>query len=157
MNLRTVGIFCITIGASLAIGFWGSQSTIASITGWYASIVRPSWTPPNYVFGPVWTLLYVLMGISAGLVWRTGKKGVWMPLALFFVHLFVNVAWSLVFFGDHNPGGALIIIAVLWAMIVGMMLWFWRFKRLATYLLVPYLVWVSYASTLNAGVYFLNK
>lgn len=156
MNLRTVGIFCVTIGVSLLAGFWGSQSTLESITGWYAGIVRPSWTPPNWVFGPVWSVLYVLMGISAGLVWKTAKKGTWVPLAFFAAHLGVNVLWSIVFFGTHNPGGALIVIALLWAMIALLMLWFWRYNRLSTYLLIPYLVWVSYATTLNAGIYFLN-
>ncbi len=156
MNLRTIGIFCITIGASLLAGYWGSASTMPNITGWYANLIRPSWTPPNWVFFPVWTTLYILMGTAAALVWKSAQKGSGKAVLFFFAHLFVNTAWSIVFFGQHNTGGALIIIAVMWVMIATMMLWFWRYSRTATYLLAPYLVWVSYASTLNAGVYFLN-
>lgn len=156
MNIRTVGIFLLCIGASLGAGFWGSTATVESITGWYASIVRPFWTPPNWVFMPVWTLLYVLMGTSAALVWRTGKSGVLRPVVFFFLHLAVNAYWSIVFFGQHDPRTAFVVIIALWLMIAGMMFWFWKYSRNATYLLVPYLVWVSYASSLNLGIILLN-
>lgn len=144
------------IGASLLAGFWGSTATIESITGWYATINRPFWTPPNWVFGPVWTLLYILMGISVAFVWNSGKPKVLLPVLFFAVHLAVNVYWSIAFFANQNPQMALAVIAVLWIMIVVMMVWFWRYSRTATYLLVPYLLWVSYASTLNLGVVLLN-
>jgi translocator protein len=155
-TLRTVGIFLICIAASLLAGFWGSTGTVESIPGWYSTINKPFWTPPNWVFMPVWTLLFILMGTAAALVWKTGKKGVWMPVLFFFAHLAVNTYWSIAFFSNQDAVTALYVIALLWLMIVGMMVWFWRYSRLATYLLVPYLVWVSYASTLNVGIVLLN-
>ncbi len=154
MNIRTIGIFLFSIGASLAAGFWGSTATVESITGWYASLNQPSWTPPNWVFMPVWTLLYILMGTSVALVWK--QKGSLKPVLFFFAHLVVNTAWSLVFFGQHQVGLALIIISLLWIMIASMMLWFWKYSRASTYLLAPYLVWVTYATTLNIGIMVLN-
>ncbi len=156
MNIQRLLPFIICIGLSLAAGFLGSFYTIDSISTWYQFLTRPFWTPPNWVFGPVWTTLYVLMGISAGLVWRTDKKGKWWVLALFFAHLIVNVAWSVVFFGMHDPVSGLLIIKALWLLIVALMLVFWRYSRTATYLLIPYLVWVTYASTLNLGIIMLN-
>lgn len=145
MNIRTLGIFVLCIGASLAAGFLGSIPTTDSINGWYSTLVKPAWNPPNWVFMPVWTLLYILMGTAAALVWKSGKPRAWKPVAFFFVHLLVNAYWSIAFFGQHNPGLALIIIGIMWFMIAGMMLWFWRYSKTATYLLVPYLAWVTYA------------
>lgn len=156
MNIRTLGIFVLCIGVSLFAGFYGSTATVPNITTWYATLVRPSWTPPNWVFMPVWTLLYVLMGTSAALVWRTGKSGALRPVVFFFLHLLVNIYWSIAFFGQHQVALAVGIICVMWAMIAVMMLWFWKYSRLATYLLVPYLVWVTYAATLNIGIMVLN-
>lgn len=156
MNVRTLGIFLLCIGASLGAGFWGSTATILSITGWYAGLVRPVWTPPNWLFMPVWTLLYLLMGSATALVWNSAKPGAWRPVAFFFVHLLVNAYWSIVFFGQHDPKTAFALIVVMWLMIAGMMFWFWKYSRLATYLLVPYLIWVSYASSLNLGIIMLN-
>ncbi len=156
MNIRTLGIFILCIGASLLAGFYGSIATVPNITTWYANLVRPSWTPPNWVFMPVWTLLYVLMGTSVALVWKSARKGVVWPVAFFFVHLLVNAYWSIAFFGQHQVELAVGIIAVMWIMIAVMMVWFWKYSRLATYLLVPYLVWVTYATTLNIGVMVLN-
>lgn len=156
MNLRTLGMFILCIGASLFAGFYGSTATVPNITTWYANLVRPSWTPPNWVFMPVWTLLYVLMGTSVALVWKSARKGILWPVAFFFVHLLVNAYWSIAFFGQHQVALAVGIIGVMWTMIAIMMLWFWRYSRLATYLLVPYLVWVTYATTLNIGIMVLN-
>lgn len=158
MNIRTIGIFVLCIGASLLAGFYGSLSTVQNITGWYATIVRPFWTPPNWVFMPVWTLLYVLMGSAVALVWTSKKGGKkLLPVGFFFAHLVLNASWSVVFFGNHDPKPAFIIIVAMWLAIVTMMIWYWRFSRLATYLLVPYILWVSYASTLNLGVVLLNS
>lgn len=155
--MKTYTAFFVFIGASLLAGYIGSMSTFENIPTWYAALTKPSWTPPNWVFGPVWTTLYVLMGSAAALVWNSRKSRRRNAVVFFLAHLVVNAAWSIVFFGQQDPGTALWIIAVLWIMIATMMVWFWRFSHLATYLLVPYLAWVSYASTLNAGVYFLNK
>ena len=158
MNIRTIGIFVLCIGASLLAGFYGSLSTVQNITGWYATIVRPFWTPPNWVFMPVWTMLYVLMGSAAALVWTSKKKAKkLLPVGFFFAHLIQNACWSVVFFGNHDPNTALIIIVAMWLSIITMMVWYWRYSRLATYLLVPYILWVSYASTLNLGVVLLNS
>ncbi len=156
MNTRTIGIFLVCIGASLLAGFWGSTATVTSITGWYATINQPFWTPPNWVFMPVWTLLYILMGSSVALVWSSGKPKVLLLVLFFFVHLAVNAYWSIAFFGNHDPLTALMVIGLMWVMIVTMMVWFWRYSKMATYLLIPYLLWVSYASTLNLGILVLN-
>lgn len=142
--------------ASLAAGFFGSFFTMDQIDTWYASLNRPSWTPPNWVFGPVWTTLYVLMGTAAYLVSRSKKLGKTLVLWLFFAHLIVNALWSIVFFGLHELELAFGIIVLLWALIALLMRLYWRHSRLATYLMVPYLLWVSYASSLNLGIIFLN-
>ncbi len=157
MNARAIGIFGLCIGTSLFAGFYGSLSTVESITDWYSTIVRPFWTPPNWVFMPVWTLLYVLMGSAAALVWtskKSAKKA--LPVAFFFAHLVLNAYWSVAFFGNHDPETALVIVVAMWLSIITMMVWYWRYSKLATYLLVPYILWVSYAATLNLGIILLN-
>lgn len=156
MTIRTIGLFALCIGASLLAGFLGSVPTVDSINGWYSTLVKPGWNPPNWVFMPVWTLLYILMGTAAALVWTSGKPGAWRPVVFFFAHLFINAYWSIAFFGQQDPKLALAVIAVMWVMIAFMMLWFWRYSKTATYLLAPYLVWVTYASTLNLGIVLLN-
>lgn len=156
MTMRTIYASLFFVALSLLAGFLGSFATMPAIDGWYSTLTRPSWTPPNEVFGPVWTTLYVLMGIAAGLVWSSRMLGRVFAIWLFVAHLVVNTLWSIVFFGLQEPGAALIIIAVLWLVIVAMMRVFSRFSRVAAYLLVPYLLWVTYASTLNAGIVFLN-
>lgn len=142
--------------ASLAAGFFGSFFTMDQITTWYAALTKPSWTPPNWVFGPVWTTLYVLMGVAAYLVSRSKKLGKTLVLWLFFAHLIVNALWSIVFFGLHELELAFGIIVLLWALIALLMRLYWRYARVATYLMIPYLLWVSYATTLNLGFIFLN-
>lgn len=124
---------------------------------WYAALEKPSWTPPNAVFGPVWTVLYLLMAIAAWLVWqRAGWSGARTALALYLVQLAVNAAWSWLFFGRHDVALALADIIVLWLLILATLVLFWRVHRAAGLLLVPYLLWVSYASTLNYGILQLN-
>jgi len=141
---------------SLAAGFFGSFFTMDQIGTWYATLTKPSWTPPNWVFGPVWTTLYILMGVAAFLVSRSKKLGKTLVLWLFFAHLIVNTLWSIVFFGLHELELALAIIVLLLALIVLLMRLYWRYARVATYLMIPYLLWVSYATTLNLGIIFLN-
>jgi len=141
---------------SLLAGFFGSLFTMDQIGSWYATLTKPSWTPPNWVFGPVWTTLYVLMGVAAYLVSRSKKLGKSLVLWLFFAHLIVNALWSIVFFRLHELLLAFLIIVLLWALIVILMRLYWRYSRVATYLMIPYLLWVSYASTLNLGILFLN-
>ena len=124
----------------------------------YAQLARPEWAPPSFLFGPVWTVLYALMGIAAWLVWRVGGFRAAKPaLILFLVQLALNALWSWLFFGWHRGALAFADILVLWALIVATSVAFWRIKPLAGVLLVPYLLWVSFASALNYSVWQLNS
>lgn len=141
------------IVASLAAGWVGSLATDPEST-WYRTLDKPSWNPPSWVFGPVWTTLYVLMGVAAWRVWRSRQDDV--AVRVFAIHLFVNAAWSLLFFGARRPDLALADMVVLWAAIVWLM---WRFAavdRVAAVLLTPYLAWVSFAAALNLAIVRLN-
>jgi tryptophan-rich sensory protein len=124
---------------------------------WYDSLVKPAWTPPGVVFGPVWTVLYILMGAAAWLVWRrAGFSGATFPLSLFIAQLVLNTLWSYLFFGLKNPGLAFVEIVVLWAAILTVLAGFWRVRPLAGVLLVPYLAWVTFAAGLNLQIWRLN-
>jgi translocator protein len=125
---------------------------------WYAGLEKPSWNPPSWVFGPVWTALYIMMGVAAWLVWdRYGFRGpARTALILFLVHLIFNAAWSALFFGAQAPGLAFAEILVLWAMIAALVVMFWRLRTLAGVLLLPYLAWVSFAAVLNYTLWRLN-
>jgi benzodiazapine receptor len=134
----------------LGAGGLGAIATTPEIEGWYKTITKPSWNPPDSVFGPVWTTLYVLMAIAAWMVWRQdGFKTAGTPLTLFGVQLGLNFAWSLIFFGMHQPGWAFAEIVILWLAIVSTVVTFFRISKVAGWLMVPYLVWVSFASVLN--------
>ena len=123
----------------------------------YTQLVRPEWAPPSSIFGPVWTVLYVLMGIAAWLVWRAADfRKVQRPITLFLVQLALNALWSWLFFGWHQGAWAFADILLLWALIVATLIAFWRLSRLAGALLLPYLLWVSFASALNYSVWQLN-
>jgi len=125
---------------------------------WYASLVKPSWNPPNAIFGPVWTALYVFMGVAAWLVWRkVSFSGASAALILFIVQLALNALWSYLFFGQHRPGLAFIDIIALWAAILVVAALFWRVDRRAGGLMVPYVVWVTFASYLNFVLWRLNR
>lgn len=124
---------------------------------WFAALAKPSWQPPNWLFGPVWTTLYLMMGIAAGLVWLRGPSpAVRSALIAFGAQLVLNALWTPVFFGAQALGAALLVIVVLWLAIVLTILHFWRVQRLAAMLLVPYLAWVSFASVLNAALLRIN-
>ena len=126
--------------------------------GWFAALAKPEWNPPSWLFGPVWTALYLLMGVAAALVWRTGRGHARQrALAAFCVQLVVNALWTPVFFGLHSPGGALAVIVLLWLLIIVTLLQFWRVHRFAAALLVPYLAWVSFAMALNAAIWQMNS
>lgn len=139
-------------------GAIGSLFTRDAISAWYIHLARPAFAPPNWVFAPVWTTLYVLMGIAAYLVWReSGKvKGVVIALSLFALQLLLNTLWSVIFFGLRNPGAALIEIVVLWLAIAATMFTFYRVSKTAMWLLVPYLLWVSFAAYLTYAFWALN-
>ena len=124
---------------------------------WYQSLVKPAWTPPSWLFGPVWTLLYGMMAAAAWLVWkRHGFSGALVPLAVFVVQLVLNAIWSWLFFGLHRPGLAFAEIVLLWLAIGATLVLFWRIERPAGTLLVPYLAWVSFAAVLNLALWRLN-
>lgn len=141
-----------------AAGIIGSVFTVGSIPTWYAFLNRPMFSPPNWLFGPVWTVLYLLMGISLYLVWKDAAKNrnaIW-AVKVFFVHLAVNASWSIVFFGLRNISGSLIIITALWLMILYLISRFMKLNKLAAYLLYPYLAWVMFATVLNFSLWVLN-
>lgn len=137
----------------------GGYATQSSVGTWYTELNKPSFNPPNWIFGPVWTLLYIMMGLSAGLVWKKGlenplvKKG----LLIYLVQLGLNLSWSVVFFGNQEIFGALLVILALLFMIIMNILFFLKVNRIAGYLLVPYLFWVLFASFLNYEIWQLNS
>jgi tryptophan-rich sensory protein len=151
----------IALIAFLAICFGaaalGGAATYPRIENWYAALVKPSWTPPDWIFGPVWTALYTCMAVAAWLVWR--QKGIAdarVPLTFFGIQLGLNVAWSWLFFGLQSPGLAVIDIVLLLAGIAATLLAFWRRSVIAGVLLMPYLGWVGFATLLNVAIWRLN-
>ena len=140
------------------IGILGSVFTVSSIATWYATLNKPSFAPPNWLFGPVWTLLYFLMGVSLYLVWQQGtkKKKVRAALMYFSIQLALNFIWPPIFFGLRSPALALLVIVAMWVMIVATIRRFYPLSRWAASLLVPYLLWVSFATVLNGFIVALN-
>jgi benzodiazapine receptor len=141
------------------VGILGSYFTVSAIPNWYVGLVKPVFNPPNWLFGPVWSFLYALMGISAYLVWekRKDNKNFRKATQLFLAQLFLNGIWSPVFFGLRNLLLALFVIIALLILIILTILQFYRIEEKAAYLLTPYLLWVSFASVLNFSVWILNK
>lgn len=140
-------------GVAALGGFW----TSLSVSNWYATLQKPSWNPPNWVFAPVWAFLYIVMAVAAWLVWRLGegeKKN--LALSLFAAQLLLNLAWPGLFFGLHNPFVALIDLIALWIFILAAMISFAKISRGAAFLFFFYFAWVSYALSLNAAIVFLN-
>lgn len=139
----------------LAVGGLGGFVTTPAIDGWYRTIAKPDWTPPDWVFAPVWTVLYVMMAVAAWLVWKTQDR-IAPAMVLFFSQLALNFAWSLLFFGARSPGTALIEISFLWLSVLATMLAFFGRSRPAGWLFVPYLAWVSFAAALNFAIWRMN-
>ena len=139
-------------------GVVGSVFTMKAIPSWYKDLKKPSFNPPNWLFGPAWLILYTLMGIAAALVWEqgSGSPQVQTALIIFGVQLVLNVLWSVVFFGRRSLGGGLVIIAALWVAILATIFSFWSISTLAAVLLVPYIAWSSFASLLNFYIWKLN-
>jgi benzodiazapine receptor len=158
LTLRSVALALVCILIPVVSGAVIGILTTSGVTDWYSTLNKPWFTPPDYVFGPVWTVLYILMGISLYLIvnqgWENGtvKTGI----VLFAAQLGVNLLWSLLFFGLHSPLAALACIVVLLALIIATIITFYRLSKPAAVLLVPYLAWVCIATALNAGVVILN-
>ncbi|MGA2668903.1 MAG: TspO/MBR family protein [Ignavibacteria bacterium] len=139
-------------------GFIGSIYTRDSVETWYKVLNKPSFNPPNWLFGPVWITLYVLMGISAYFVWKEGFqiREVKYALSIFLIQLVFNSLWSIVFFGSRSITGGLIVIIILWVLILVTILSFYKISAISAYLLIPYLLWVTFASVLNFTIWQLN-
>ena len=151
--------YFLSIGVCFLAGGIGALFTASAIPTWYALLNKPSFSPPNWLFGPAWTILYTLMGISLAIVWQKGlkTKKVRDALYLFGIQLGLNALWSPVFFGAKNLFLALIIIILMWIYILKTILAFRKINKTAGYLLYPYIAWVSFASILNFSVWLLNK
>lgn len=143
----------------VSVGYYSGTVTRDSITTWYPTLVKPFFNPPNWIFAPVWTLLYIMMGIAAGLVWSSDSniKAIKKALGVFAIQFGLNALWSYLFFGLHNPLLALVEIVLLWLMIWETYNQFKKIDKVAAYLLIPYLAWVSFATILNASIWWLNK
>ena len=158
MNKNKVVKLIVAILVCQLAGFVGSIFTSPAISGWYASIQKPLFNPPNWVFAPVWTTLFLLMGISLYLIWDKGleKKDVKLAVSVFGVQLALNIVWSFLFFGLQSPFLAFIEIVLLWIAILATIILFYRISKKAGLLLAPYLLWVSFAAFLNYSIWILN-
>ncbi len=147
----------LVLGLSFGAAFIGGLFTGTSVDGWYQTLPKPGWTPPSWIFGPVWTLLYLAMAIAAWLVWRQRAfSNVSAALSLFVAQLVLNVAWSAVFFGLQNPQLAFVNIVLLWGAILATMIAFWRITTVSGWLFVPYILWVTFAAALNFAIWRMN-
>lgn len=146
----------ISVILPLLIGFLGSFFTSSSISTWYPTLVKPSFNPPNWLFGPVWTLLYMLMGVSFYLIWSSKSKKKEQAMVFFGIQLLLNFFWSIIFFGLQSMFFAFVEILILWMLIMITIFAFYKISRKAAYLLIPYLIWVSFAAVLNASLFLLN-
>ncbi|NER18165.1 TspO/MBR family protein [Spongiivirga citrea] len=157
MKDNIVKIFT-AISVCLIIGFMSGFATQSSINDWYVSLNKPSFNPPNEIFGPVWVVLYVMMGIAAGLVWQRGFYHKWVKTALyhFGFQLLLNGMWSITFFGLRKPFIGLLVIIALIVMIILTIRWFKVVDKRAAYLMYPYLAWVLFATILNFSIWQLN-
>ena len=152
-----VALLCL-IGICFAVAGAGSLLTVSSLDNWYETLRKPAWTPPNWIFGPVWSVLYLSMAIAAWLVWREHRAvNVRVPLGVFFIQLVLNGIWSGLFFALQSPQAAFFEIVVLWGMILTTLLCFWRVSAAAGWLLAPYLGWVTFAVALNFSIWRLNS
>ena len=137
----------------------GSLFTASSVSTWFTTLAKPSFSPPNWLFGPVWTILYLMIGIALFLVWTTKANKILKRKAyyIFGIQLILNTMWSVAFFGAHNPFLAFIIIVLLWISILLNIIEFYKIKKSAGLLLLPYILWVSFAAVLNFAIYWLNR
>lgn len=155
MHMPKILKFLIAVLLCEGAGVVGSFFTTPSINSWYATLAKPSFNPPNWIFGPVWTFLFFLMGISLFLIWNERSKGknIQTAVLFFFQQLSLNILWSALFFGLHNPFLAFMEITVLWLSILMTISYFAKIKKTAAWLLVPYILWVSFAAFLNFSIW----
>lgn len=158
MTQKKIVNIVIAVVICLLIGFLSSFATQSSVNTWYTTLNKPSFNPPNEIFAPVWTVLYILMGVAAGIVWSKGFHHIWVKTALyhFGFQLLFNALWSIVFFGFQSPSWALLVILVLLTLIILTIKWFRVVSKLAALLLIPYLLWVGFATVLNFKIWQLN-
>jgi len=151
--------FIISLVITLTIGFVASIFTRPEIDGWYATLKKPSFNPPDLAFPLAWTILYISIAIAAYLVWKQRNRSVAYrtTAGIYVIQLLLNFSWSIVFFGMHQVFGALVIIILLWISIIFNINWFGKFSKSAAWLLVPYILWVSFAGLLNLNIYLLNR
>ena len=150
----------VVVVTCLAIGYFSGMVTRSAIITWYPTLVKPSFNPPNWIFAPVWSMLYIMMGVAAGLVWNRidhEKETVKNALIFFAVQLGLNALWSFLFFGLKNPLLAGVEIIILWLMIYETYTKFAKINSIAGYLFLPYLLWVSFAMVLNGSIWWLNR
>ncbi|NWJ51276.1 MAG: tryptophan-rich sensory protein [Bacteroidetes bacterium] len=158
MKANQIGKLIASLLLPLAIGGIAGMFTTKAIPGWYATLNQPSFNPPNWVFAPVWTTLYIIMGISLFMIWRLDKsKERNQAIVIFMVQLLFNFCWSFFFFYFKMIGVALVDIIVLWITIIFMLVRFYKIKPLAAYINIPYLLWVTFATALNMAYFFLNR
>ena len=158
MTLRKTPKFILSIFICYLASLVGSLFTMPALDAWYLGLAKPDLTPPDWVFGPVWFVLFTFMGIALFLVWSKKEENEVVPVALgiFAAQLLLNVLWSLMFFGLQSPAVGFVVIVALWFMILFTILFFYRISRFAGLVLVPYILWVSFAMYLNFWIYWLN-
>jgi len=158
MSISHIIKLVVSIALPLGIGAIAGLFTAQAIPEWYATLNKPSFSPPNWLFGPVWTTLYILLGISFFLIWKVDpSKERNLAILAFLLQLFLNFRWSFFFFYFRMIGFALIEIVLLWVSIVIMLILFNKIRPMAAYINIPYLLWVTFAAILNAGYYVLNR
>ena len=156
-RLADIAALVLFLALCLGIGALGASVTATSVDTWYAGLVKPSFNPPDEVFGPVWTVLYILMGVAAWRVWRSADRDTTRgPLTLFALQLAINLGWTVVFFGLQKIASAVATIVVLDVAVLVTMLAFRSVDRLAALLMLPYVVWVAFATVLNVAIWRLN-
>ena len=146
----------VSILLPLIIGGISGYYTASNIQSWYVTLIKPSFNPPNYLFGPVWTSLYIIMGISFYMIWSSTKSNKNKLIGIYLFQLVLNFLWSFIFFKYHAIGIAAIEIVVLWLSILTMIMMFYKNNKWAAFINIPYLLWVSFASVLNISIYLLN-
>lgn len=157
--MGTMARLLVAVGGPLLVGGLSGFATARGVEDWYPTLAKPFFNPPAWVFGPVWTALYLMMGVAAFLVWQKGtdRDLVLTGLTLFAVQLALNGLWSVIFFGMRLPGYAFAEIILLWVAIVATLVWFWRSAPAAGFLMAPYLAWVTFAAILNGSIWVLNR